>query len=169
MKAIISIFLPALLLLAACNTTPAPKGPSLDATLDKWHQDAAKADFNAYFDAIADDGVFLGTDPAEHWRKSEFAAFSKPYFDKGKAWDFTPYNRTITYQPDSSLAWFDELLKTWMGVCRGSGVAVRDAQGQWKIKQYNLTVTIHNDLIKDFLEVAKKDTVNNGFLKEIKR
>lgn len=163
MKAISIVF--AALLLLTLGGCMRPKPAPLDGFLDAWHQAAARADYNAYFDAIADDGVYLGTDPSEHWRKSEFAAFAKPYFDKGRAWDFTPFNRSISYAGrDSSLAWFDESLKTWMGVCRGSGVVVRDEAGNWKIKQYNLTVTIHNDLIKDFLEVAKKDTINNKFL-----
>src|SRR5262245_8515111 len=57
--------------------------------LDNWHRAAAKADFKAYFDAIADDGIFIGTDATENWNKKAFEAFAKPYFDRGKAWNFT--------------------------------------------------------------------------------
>jgi hypothetical protein len=36
-----------------------------------------------------------------------------------------------------------------MGPCRGSGVLVKQ-DGAWKIAQYNLSVPIPNDLMKDF-------------------
>ena len=50
--------------------------------------------------------------------------FCKPYFDKGKAWDFKASNRIITYGADETIAWFDEDLDTWMRGCRGSGICV---------------------------------------------
>ena len=57
------------------------------------------------------------------------------------------------YSPDGKMAWWDELLDTWMGVCRGSGVLIQTEQG-WKIKHYNLAVTIPNDKINGFIELV---------------
>ena len=55
--------------------------------LDKWHLAAANADQTAYFEGIDEDGIYIGTDATEIWTKQEFFEWSKPYFDKGKAWN----------------------------------------------------------------------------------
>jgi hypothetical protein len=55
------------------------------------------------------------------------------------------------------MVWFSELLSTWMGVCRGSGILAMTPQG-WKIQQYHLSVTVPNDLIRDFITLV--DTYN---------
>ena len=60
----------------------------LNKLIDSWHNAAALGDFNSYFDKTDSEFIFLGTDPTERWNKKEFMAFSKPYFDKGKAWNF---------------------------------------------------------------------------------
>ena len=65
--------------------------------------------------------VFIGTDVSERWSKKKFSEFSKPYFDKGKAWEFTAIERTIKLAPSNKIAWFDEVLETWMGECRATG------------------------------------------------
>ncbi|MEO0573777.1 MAG: nuclear transport factor 2 family protein, partial [Bacteroidota bacterium] len=94
----------------------------ISETLDAWHRAAANADFEGYFSLMTDDGVFLGTDATENWQNQEFKAFSKPYFDKGKAWSFTAVERNIYLDEREQFAWFDELLDTQMELCRGSGV-----------------------------------------------
>lgn len=111
--------------------------------LDNWHRAAAKANFNDYFNAMADDAVFIGTDATENWNKKAFQDYAKPYFDKGKAWSFTPLERHIYFSKDGKTAWFDELLDTQMKICRGSGV-VEKIKGEWKIKHYVLSMTIPN-------------------------
>lgn len=126
----------------------------LNQLLDNWHGAAAKADFNAYFAPTTDDFVFLGTAPGERWDKKAFQSFCKPYFDKGKAWDFVPSNRIWMFSKDGKTAWFDENLVTWMEGCRGSGVCVKEKSG-WKIAYYNLTVLIENEKIKSFIELRK--------------
>jgi hypothetical protein len=113
-------------------------------TLDAWHKAAAEANFNSYFDAMTKDAIFIGTDATENWNKKAFKAFAKPYFDKGKAWNFTALERHIYFSNDKKTAWFDELLNTQMKICRGSGVLVL-LKGQWKIKHYVLSMTIPND------------------------
>ena len=53
------------------------------------------------------------------------------------------------------MAWFDEQLENAkLGVCRGSGVLVK-ADGAWKIKQYNLTMLVPNEIAED---VAKQSS-----------
>jgi len=124
----------------------------LDLLLENWHLAAANAQFDPYFDFMSEDFVFLGTAPGERWVKSEFAEFSKPYFDKGQAWNFTASNRQWNFSANGKVAWFDEGLDTWMRGCRGTGVLVKK-RGQWKISQYNLTVLIENEKIKPFIEL----------------
>lgn len=121
--------------------------------IDGWHLAATKADANAYFGAIADQGIFIGTDATERWNKQQFLAFAKPYFDKGKAWDFKAYGRSVHVSNDGRFVWFSELLTTWMGVCRGSGTLEKTPQG-WKIQQYHLSVTVPNDLVRDFITLV---------------
>lgn len=128
---------------------------SLDKLMDAWHLAATNADFKAYFTPTTDDFIFLGTAPGERWTKKEFQDFSKPYFDKGKAWDFKASNRKWNFSKDGKIAWFDEDLKTWMEDCRGSGICIKE-KGEWKLAYYNLTVLIENEKIKEFIQLRKQ-------------
>jgi SnoaL-like domain len=121
--------------------------------IDNWHLAATKADAKAYFGSIAEGGIFIGTDATERWTKEQFYTFAKPHFDKGKAWDFKAYDRTVHVSNDGRFVWFSELLTTWMGVCRGSGTLENTANG-WKIQQYHLSVTVPNDLIRNFITLV---------------
>lgn len=122
------------------------------AFLDEWHVAAAQADAEAYFGSIASSGVYLGTDPTERWTKAQFQEFAKEAFENKRTWDFKPQKRFISFNDDFSIAWFDETLDTWMGPCRGSGV-IQKISGQWKIRQYNLAVTVNNDLMTDYIKL----------------
>jgi len=119
----------------------------LNHLLDKWHLDAANCDHEAYIGAMSPDGVFIGTDASEKWTTAEFRAWSKPYFDRKRAWTFKSLQRKIYLGKDGTTAWFDELLDTRMGICRGSGV-LQKRDGKWKIEQYVLSATIPNDQMK---------------------
>lgn len=121
--------------------------------IDRWHLAASQADGSVFFGSMADSCIYMGTDATERWNKTEFISFAKPYFDKGKAWDFKPYDRDLHVTSDAQIVWFSELLTTWMGVCRGSGILAKTPQG-WKIEQYHLSVTVPNDLIKDFISLV---------------
>ncbi len=127
----------------------------LDKLLNKWHKAASEADFDTYFGILSDDGVFIGTDASENWQNDDFRAFSKPYFDRGKAWSFTAIERNIYVDESDSFAWFDELLDTRMEICRGSGVLQKE-DGQWKIKHYVLSITIPNEQV-DHVSKLKKE------------
>jgi len=139
---------------------------TINTLLNNWHVAAAKADYNAYFDKIAADGRYLGTDAGENWGKEAFATFSKPYFDKGKAWDFKPLERHIYFSKDGKTAWFDELLDTWMKVCRGSGVLEKEGKG-WKIKHYVLSMTVPNEISKEVIPLKAK--YENAVIERLKK
>lgn len=123
--------------------------------LDGWHEAAARADFDGYFGAMAEKAVFIGTDATENWDKKAFMAFSKPYFDQGKAWSFRAVERNIYVGETGETAWFDELLDTWMQLCRGSGVAIRQ-NGEWKIAHYVLSLTVPNERIEGAIALKKE-------------
>jgi ketosteroid isomerase-like protein len=116
----------------------------INQTLDTWHKAATDVKFDAYFDLMADDAIFIGTDATENWTKKNFKVWAKPFFDKGKTWNFTALERNIFFDKTGTIAWFDELLNTQMKICRGSGVLVKIGN-EWKIQHYVLSMTIPND------------------------
>lgn len=120
--------------------------------VDQWHKAAAEANFSAYFELMAEDAIFIGTDAAENWNKKEFELYAKPHFDKGKAWYFTALERHIFMDSTGEIAWFDELLDTQMKICRGSGVLIK-VGNQWKIKHYVLSMTIPNETSKSVIAI----------------
>lgn len=120
--------------------------------VDLWHKAASEANFKQYFDVMADDAIFIGTDATEYWNKQEFENYAKPHFDKGKAWSFTTLERHIYFDSTGDTAWFDELLDTQMKICRGSGVLVKTG-GRWKIKHYVLSMTIPNETSKSVITI----------------
>ena len=139
---------------------------AINTFLDSWHKDAANADFKNYFDKIAEDGIYIGTDATENWNKKQFEVFAKPYFDKGKAWSFSALERNIYFSSDKKFAWFDELLSTQMKICRGSGV-LEKINGQWKIKQYVLSMTIPNDTSDEVIKA--KEAIENLLIEKLKK
>ncbi|MHA7865444.1 nuclear transport factor 2 family protein [Flagellimonas marinaquae] len=138
---------------------------AINNILDGWHRDAANADFESYFGKMTEDGVFLGTDATENWQNDEFRAFSKPYFDRGKAWNFTAVERNIYVDESGEFAWFDELLDTQMKICRGSGV-LKKINGQWKIAHYVLSIAVPNEFVDELVQI--KEEKDNALLQELK-
>ncbi|MEM8927152.1 MAG: nuclear transport factor 2 family protein [Bacteroidota bacterium] len=139
---------------------------AISRILDKWHLAAANADFKGYFSLMTPDGVFLGTDATENWQNQEFKDFSKPYFDRGQAWNFTAVERNIYLDESKQLAWFDELLDTQMELCRGSGVLKR-VKGNWKIAHYVLSIAVPNENVGELIHIKKqKDSLLLIELKE---
>ena len=127
---------------------------AINNVLDGWHKAAAEADFNAYFDKMTKNGVFIGTDATENWQNKEFRDFSKPYFQNGKAWSFTAVERNIYINETKDFAWFDELLDTQMKLCRGSGV-LQKVDGQWKIVHYVLSIAVPNENVAELISIKK--------------
>lgn len=134
--------------IASAPTASETQKQEITNLLNRWHSAAGKANFDTYFSLMAEDAVFIGTDPTENWVKPEFMEWSRPYFERGRAWDFTAIERNIFTAEDCELAWFDELLDTQMGICRGSGVVVKE-DGNWKIKHYVLSIAIPNEKVKE--------------------
>jgi len=129
------------------------------SVLDAWHLAASNADFEGYFGLMTNDGVFLGTDATENWQNEEFKEFSRPYFDRGKAWSFTAVERNIYVGDTRNFAWFDELLDTRMKLCRGSGV-LKKVNGNWKIAHYVLSIAVPNENVDELVKLKKvKDSL----------
>jgi hypothetical protein len=162
MKKVVYLSLLALYLIA-CNNNEKPiketnvfeSKNQINEVLDAWHLNAAETNFDAYFNTMASNGIFVGTDAAEVWTVEEFKDFSKPFFDAGQAWNFTTIDRNIYLDENGKIVWFDELLDTWMGVCRGSGV-LKKIDNNWKIEHYVLSVTIPNDNIQEIVNINKQ-------------
>lgn len=150
MKNIFLLLLVAILMVSA-TIRPEPTD-ALNKLMDDWHVAAAQGDFDGYFGVTTKAFVFLGTAPEERWSQEEFMTFCKPYFDRGRAWDFKPSNRVWQFSKNGKTAWFDEDLDTWMRGCRGSGI-VQKIKGEWKIVYYNLHVLIENEKIDAFIEL----------------
>ena len=145
------------LVLSAQSTDGLFAQGAIGSMLDDWHAAAAAADETKYFSYFAPDAVYLGTDPTERWTRDEFRKWAHPYFARGKAWSFRATSRWISFAPDRSVAWFDEMLDTPnMGVCRGSGVLVRSGDS-WKIAQYNLSIPIPNALTDEVVKRIRKE------------
>lgn len=145
-----------ILCLVSCTTADSNSNSTdtkqLHTLINQWHLDASEANYNDYFNFIADSGIFIGTDITERWTKNEFSEFSKPYFERGKAWSFLTKERTIRIDYETNIAWFDEVLDTWMGDCRATGV-LQFIDNEWKLQHYQLSMTIDNDIVADVLKL----------------
>lgn len=125
---------------------------AINSILDGFHNAAAKADWETYFNLMSEDGIFLGTDAAERWTKSEFQA----YASNRQGWVYTTQVRHINLTPDGNSAWFDEiLLSESYGTSRGTGVLIRTNDG-WRISQYHLTFPIPNALAPRITDEIKR-------------
>lgn len=123
--------------------------------VDQWHLDAINADMDAYFDKIADDGIFIGTDETEVWTKSEFLEWTKPRVTDGKMWDFKAVERNVYFGEGTPYAWFDEKLSFSGGTLRGSGVLMKQ-EGEWKVAHYVLSLPVPNEKFSAVLEAMEK-------------
>lgn len=162
------LILAGVLMLASCtqsSETVSPSPQQVNNMLDNWHNAAAEAQFEEYFDHFTgDSAIFMGTDATERWTVAEFKPWAKPYFDKGQAWDFTPVEWHVYFSENGRTAWFDESLDTPnLGPARGSGV-LKLKNGEWKIAHYNLSIPIPNaiaDTVVDQVKRALKKSSDN--------
>ena len=117
---------------------------AIHSQLDRLHQVASQANFDAYFALYAPDAVFIGTDAGERWTISEFKAYAEPHFSAGRGWTYQTIERHI--MGDGAVRWFDELL--WnekLGPCRGSGVMVKVGD-EWLVSHYVLSLAVPNQI-----------------------
>lgn len=138
----------------ACLTADPADPDSLHSFIDNWHQAAAVADADAFFGAMAPTGIYIGTDASERWLRDDLRSWAKNAFARESAWAFAPRDREVYYSADQRYVWWEELLDTWMGDCRGSGVAVWE-DGRWQILHYHLSVTVPNEKIQGFIDLVK--------------
>lgn len=129
---------------SGCLTEAPQVVPELHRLVDAWHKAAAVADEDAFFGAMAPEGVYIGTDATERWDRDTFRTWAQKAFERESAWAFSSRDRRIMVSADGRHAWWDELLDTWMGVCRGSGVLVHGQDG-WKIAHYQLSLAVPNE------------------------
>ncbi|HFA51249.1 MAG TPA: hypothetical protein ENJ95_19730 [Bacteroidetes bacterium] len=139
-----------------CQTEANDATAEIDALLNNWHKAAATADEDVFFGSMAPGAVYLGTDASEKWKKEVFEEWSKKYFERETAWSFTPKNREVYFSKNGKTAWFDELLDTWMGICRGSGVLQKEGSS-WKLAHYNLAIMVPNERVQDLLKMMKEE------------
>lgn len=141
--------------LDGARTRQSPQEAAVGATLDELHDAAAKADFARYFAQFAEGGVFLGTDAGERWTVDQFKLYARPHFESGQGWAYAPVERHVAFSDSGEVAWFDELLENAkLGSCRGSGVLLLE-DGQWKIAQYNLSITVPNEVADRVVRVIR--------------
>ena len=114
--------------------------------INDWHQSSAQSNIDVYLGSMAATSVYMGTDASERWEKDAFSDFCKPWFAKGKGWAFAKISRHIYVADQGNIIWWDELLDTKLGVCRGSGV-MQHKKGKWQIEQYVLSPTVPNELM----------------------
>ena len=140
---------------AAAPADQAETRAKVHAFTDEWHDDAANARL-AYFDKMAKDGIYIGTDKTELWNRDEFKTWAKRFFERKSAWAFKATKRNVYMSEDQKFIWFDELLDTQMGVCQASGV-IRKTDKGFEIQHYQLSIAVPNDVadkvtktIKDF-------------------
>ncbi|OON61975.1 hypothetical protein B0920_00280 [Massilia sp. KIM] len=130
----------------------------VNAFVDAWHDDAANARL-AYFDKMAPDGVYIGTDRSELWKRDDFKAWAKKYFERKSAWSFKATRRNVYASQDGSLIWFDELLDTPnMGHCMASGV-IRKTKSGFEIVHYQLSMAVPNEVngqVKKLIDAHEK-------------
>lgn len=126
----------------------------IDEVLTNWHQASATANADAFFGAMTEDAIYLGTDASERWLRDELRTWAKAAFEREVAWAFTPSKREIYLSSNQKTAWFEEMLDTQMGTCRASGVLAKIG-GKWMIKHYDLAIMVPNELVNDFKKLVE--------------
>lgn len=128
----------------------------IDSIMNAWHHAAAVADEDQFFGRMTKDGIYIGTDATERWLRDELREWSKKYFDRDAAWDFKTLSRNVRLGPGGQIAWIDELLDTWMGTCRSTGILVLE-EGEWKIVHYHLSIAVPNEKLDGYRALIGKE------------
>jgi len=148
-------FLLSVLILLPFSLVAQTPTETVNQFMDNWHKAAATADEDVFFGSMTENGVYLGTDKTEKWQRDEMAKWADEYFQQESAWSFVATERDVYFSEDGKIAWLNEKLDTWMGVCKGTAILELKPEG-WKIALYDLSVTVDNDKIDQFLELIKE-------------
>lgn len=138
----------------AAPASEATTRAQVNAFIDAWHDDAAHARL-AYFDKMAKDGIYIGTDKTELWNRDQFKAWAKRFFERKSAWAFKATKRNVYMSEDQKFIWFDELLDTQMGVCQASGVIRKTAKGL-EIEHYQLSIAVPNEVADKVTKIVRE-------------
>lgn len=112
----------------------------INGLLDRWHKTSGEVKYGPFLNVIASDGVILGTDHDERWDKAHVEKFSDQYFNPKNAWTYTYDKRHISFNADSTTAWFDETFKINTKSFRGVGVLSKQ-DNEWKLRQYSMSMS----------------------------
>ena len=123
--------------------------------IEDWHAASAASDYEQYFGAMPESGRWIGTDASENWDRAGIMAYGKKSFDAGRGWAFKTLERNVYQNAGGDVFWFDELLDTAMGVCRGSGVITQQGDS-FQVEHYVFSVTVPNDDVPALLELKKE-------------
>lgn len=130
----------------------------VDHVLNTWHHDASSGRFDAYFDAMTNQAVFLGTDATERWTKEEFMNYAREPFSDGEGWTYHPVQRFVAVDETGDTAWVDEVLShDRYGTLRGTAV-MQHVDGEWKIAHYSLTFLVPNEKAGDVVRLIAEDS-----------
>ena len=143
--------------LALAGTAPSARADDaaltarVNAFVDEWHADAAHAR-PAFFDKIAADGIYIGTDRTERWTRDAFKAWAARFFERESAWTLVPRERHVRWSADGAVIWFDEQLDSSMGVLQATGV-MRAAGDRLEIVHYQLSIAVPNGVQPQVTEI----------------
>jgi ketosteroid isomerase-like protein len=157
------LILSSLLALPLIAPAPAPRAAPTDAAAEQvealitgFLSAAAEADAEAYFGALDEDAILIGTDVGERWTTAEMRTLLEPVFARGERRKSVPSETHVTVADDGRTAWFDQRLESerW-GEMRGTGVVRRDGE-RWKIVQYAWSFPVPNELVPELSERFRK-------------
>ena len=130
----------------------------VSASLDALNVAATTADAQTYLGRLDPELVWIGNDTTERWTYPEFAAFVRPYFERGEGWTYTSRARRVFLAPDpcACLAWVDDVLDSrTYGTAVSTAVMRRGEDGEWRVWRNALTYPIPNDLADGMTDEIK--------------
>lgn len=162
-KIAVSIYCIFSLMLFVLPTMAREPADDINAVLNSWHKASGEIKYGPFLNIIAADGIVLGTDQDERWDKAHLETFSKQYFNPKYGWAYKYDRRHISFNADSTTAWFDELFSINTKSFRGTGVLTKIGQ-DWKIRQYSLSISTPYQDVKSTIGGKAGQKIHNNLL-----
>lgn len=90
------------------------------------------------------EALFFGTDDSERWTTDDLA---KLLVESEAGWDMREcLKREVRYISPACVSFFEVVRHLKYGLFRGSGIVVKDDEGQWMIRHYVLSYSVPNKL-----------------------